>query len=276
MSENNAISEHWGKGDVYAQIISALEGVGKNLDTLTIEELGPVDHYHVRGFPATVELGDQLPIMSGQHILDIGCGLGGPARYLAHRFACKVSGVDITTAFVDAANKLTSLLKMNDRVVIQRGDGNQLPYDDSVFDGGITLHVTMNVSDRPQFFAEAFRVLKPGAFFAMTEHGLGPAGSPYYPLPWSEDGSGAFLVTPEDTEAFLEGAGFADVKVEDTGEGYLAGYRKAFDLATQGALPPLGTHLLMGDSAPAKIRNAAHNIEERRTHPIKVLCRKPE
>lgn len=275
MAQENSIVDHWGRGDVYALILSALEKASKSLDKLTVEDLAPVDHFHARGFPATVELGDRLPIQSGYHILDIGCGLGGPARYLAQRFHCSVSGIDITPPFVVAANKLTTLLGMEDRVTIEHGDAYRLPYADAVFDGAYTQHVTMNVADRPRFFAEAWRVLKPGAFFALTEHGLGPAGNPHYPLPWSEDGSGAYLASPSETRAFMESAGFVDIAVEDTGAKYLAAYKKAMELAAQGALPPLGVHILMGQSAPQKTRNAARNIEEGRTHPVQVVCRKP-
>jgi cyclopropane fatty-acyl-phospholipid synthase-like methyltransferase len=236
--------------------------------------LAPVDHFHARGFPATVELADQLPIKVGQHIVDIGCGLGGPARYMAKRFQCRVSGIDITQPFVDAANKLTALLRMEDQVTIQQGDGQDLPYGDAMFDGAYTQHVTMNVANRQTFFAEAFRVLRNGAFFALTEHGLGSKGNPHYPLPWSVDGSGAYLVTPAETQALLEAAGFEDIVLEDTGAKYVAGYKTAIERAEKGVLPPLGVHILMGETALQKTRNAARNIEEGRTHPIQVLCRK--
>ena len=230
---------------------------------------------HARGFPATVELADALPIEAGHQVVDVGCGLGGPARYLAQRFGCRVRGVDITPPFVDAANRLTALLDMRDRVEVALGDGQQLPYDDEDFDGGYSQHVTINVAGRSRFFGEAFRMLKPGAFFALTEHGLGPKGDPHHPVPWSEDGSGAFLTTPAETVAYLEAAGFTDIAVEDTGTKYLAGYHKAMDLAAKGALPPFGIHILMGETAPQRTRNAARNIEEGRTHPIQIICRKP-
>lgn len=276
MTDAKAISDHWATGDVYARIMEAMKAASLSPDTVTVEQLAPVDHFHARGLPATVELADVLPIRAGHHIIDIGCGIGGPARYLAKRFGCRVSGVDITAPFVDAANKLTALLKMESLVEVKLGDGQQLPFADAVFDGAYAQHVTMNVADRARFFGEAYRVLRPGAFFALTEHGLGPHGSPYHPVPWSEDGSGAHLVTPADTTAYLNEAGFVDVSVEDTGPKYLAGYRRAMELAAQGALPSFGTQLLMGQTAPAKTKNAARNIEEGRTHPIQVICRKPQ
>jgi len=269
------IADHWGSGDVYGLIVSALDKMSKPLEGLTIEDLAPVDHFHARGFPATVELADRLPIKAGQHILDIGCGLGGPARYIAKRFQCKVSGLDITEPFVEAANKLTALLRMEPTVKIELGDGQLLPYPDSHFDGAYTQHVTMNVADRPRFFAEAYRVLKPGAFFALTEHGLGPKGDPHHPVPWSADGSGAYLLAPSETRALLEKTGFEGILVEDTGVKYAAGYRIAIEKAEKGALPPLGIHILMGETALQKTRNTLRNIEEGRTHPFQLICRKP-
>lgn len=274
MTNERAIADHWARGDVYALIVAALEKMSKPLDTVTIEDLAPVDHFHARGLPATVELADRLPIKADQHIVDIGCGLGGPARYIAKRFGCKVSGVDITQPFVEAGNKLTALLRMQDQVTIQLGNGQRMSYGDAEFDGAYTQHVTMNVADRRSFFSEARRVLKSGAFFALTEHGLGPAGNPHYPMPWSADGSGAYLVTPAETRAFLEAAGFTDIVMEDTGAKYVAGYKIAIERAEKGLLPPLGIHLLLGETALQKTRNAARNIEEGRTHPIQVVCRK--
>ena len=276
MTNAKTIADHWGKGDVYGLIVSALNKMSKPLVGLTVEDLAPVDHFHARGFPATVELADRLPVKAGQHIVDIGCGLGGPARYLAKRFQCNVSGVDITEPFVEAANKLTALLRMEQQVKIEHGDGQRLPYPDTSFDGAYTQHVTMNVADRPAFFAEAYRVLKPGAFFALTEHGLGPKGNPHYPVPWSMDGSGAYLVTPFETRGFLEKTGFEAIVIEDTGAKYVAGYRTAIERAEKGAVPPLGIHILMGETALQKTRNAARNIDEGRTHPIQVICRKPQ
>jgi SAM-dependent methyltransferase len=275
MSITNRTADHWATGDVYERIVAAVEDSGKNLDDLTVEDLAPVDHFHARGFPATIELADRLPVEPHHHILDIGCGLGGPARYFAQRFECRVSGVDITGPFVDAAVKLTELVGLAGRVDIERGDGQELPYDDATFDGAYSQHVTMNVADRPQFFAQAFRVLRPGAFFAVTEHGLGDAGEPHYPLPWSEDGSGSYLASPVETRALLEAAGFTGFEIEDTGPKYLAAYEGVLEAVARGEIPRLGPHLLMGENSVEKTRNAARNIAEGRTRPVQVVCRKP-
>ena len=142
MSPATSIADHWADRDVYGLIVSALERASISLDSLTVDDLAPVDHFHARGFPATVDLADRLPVEPGDHVLDIGCGVGGPARYFAQRFGCKVSGIDITAQFVEAANKLTALLDMGDRVFIEQGDGERLPYDDDSFDGAYAQHVT--------------------------------------------------------------------------------------------------------------------------------------
>ncbi len=275
MTDAQSISDHWAKGDVFAKILEAMQSVGIDPETVTIEQLSPVDHFHARGFPATVELADTLPIEAGQHLIDIGCGIGGPARYFAQRFGCKVDGLDITEPFVNAGNQLSQLVGMQEQVKIVQGDGQKLPYADERFDGGYAQHVTMNVPDRAAFFNEACRVLKPGAFFALTEHGLGEVGEPYHPVPWSEDGNGAYLMRPTETVAMLESAGFADIAVTDSGEKYLQGYLKAMELADKGEVPIFGVHILLGKLAPQIVRNAARNIEERRTQPVQIVCHKP-
>lgn len=276
MAEVQAISDHWGKGDVFGRILEAMERAGIDPETVTIEELTPVDHFPARGFPATVELADALPIKQGDRLVDIGCGIGGPARYLAKRFRCHVDGLDITAPFVEAGNKLSELVGMEGMVVFRHGDGQKLPYSSETFDGGYTQHVTMNVPNRDLFFGEAFRVLKPGAFFALTEHGLGDVSEPHHAVPWSEDGYGAYLMRPADTVACLERAGFVDVVVTDTGAKYLAGYNAAIELAEAGKAPTFGVHILLGKRAPQIVRNAARNIAERRTQPVQIVCYKPK
>jgi ubiquinone/menaquinone biosynthesis C-methylase UbiE len=261
------------EGALYERILDALRKSSKPMDALGVEDLAPVDHFHARGLPATAELGDRLPILATNHLVDIGCGLGGPARYMAKRFGCRVSGVDLTEEFVRTGQQLNALLHMEERVRLVHGDALELPYADSTFDGGYSQHVTMNVADRTRFYEEAARVLRPGAFFALTEHGLGAKGDPLYPVPWSADGGNSHLVTLEATRRFAFDAGFEAIEMVEVGDRYLASYRKAQEMPEK-ELPPLGIHLLLGPGIRERSANAMRNIEEGRTRPFQLVCRK--
>ena len=277
MTNETNISDYWDKGDTPGRVRAALTKAGLSSEKLRIEDIAPLDHFHARGLPATVDLANRLPIMPDHHVLDIGCGVGGPARYMADRFGCRVSGIDITPGFIEAGDELSRLTGMNEQVDLRVGDGATLPYEHSVFDGAYSQHVTMNVADRAGFFAEAYRVIKPGGFFGLSEHGLGSAGDPYLPLPWADRPEICFFVTRSQTEQFLLEAGFVQIKIIDTGQKYIDAYREILASAnTQDGPPALGPHVLGGNDMPKWAANSTRCIEENRTHPIEAVCFKPE
>lgn len=202
-------------GDLGARIVAALDEAGIPSENWTPEVLGPADQIHGGGLLQTQLHAGLADLSSDMHLLDIGCGIGGPARYFATEFGCRVTGIDLTPEYIDVAVMLTEKVGLDDRVAFDCGDAMDLPYDDGAFDMAWALNVTMNIEDRAGFYAGVKRVLRPGGQFAISELGRGPNGDPYYPLPWARDASYSFLVPPDEMRSMLENAGFRIVQWVD-------------------------------------------------------------
>ena len=194
--------------DLGARIVAALEAAGISPSGWTPEMLGPADQIHGGGLQQTQRHADLVDITADMHLLDIGCGIGGPARYFATAFGCRVTGIDLTQEYVDAARLLTGKIGLDDRVTFDCGDATRLPYEDGAFDMAWALNVTMNIEDRAGFYAEVRRILAPGGKFAVSELGQGRGGPPYYPLTWARDPAYSFLLPPDEMRTLLEASGF--------------------------------------------------------------------
>jgi ubiquinone/menaquinone biosynthesis C-methylase UbiE len=268
------IENFWTRGDLYSRINQAMSDSGLNNKKLEIEDLFPIDQYHARGIGATKDLGKRMPITKNQKILDVGCGLGGPARYYAKEFKCHITGVDITPSFIEIGNNFNRLTSMSTMVDLYVGNGEKLEFEDEIFDGAYSQHVTMNISDRMKFFSEIYRVLKKGSFFAFTEHGLGPEGDPIFPLPWADNQEMSFLLPLENTNAILKEIGFQNIKIIETGDKYIAGYEKLIQKQPKSEKPTLGIHVIGGSSMHERSINSMRSIKENRTLPFEIVCEK--
>ena len=274
MADKSDIKKFWTRGDIFSRVHQAMLDAGLNDKKLEIEDLFPIDQYHARGIAATVDLGKRMPISQNQKLIDIGCGLGGPARYFAKQFKCFITGIDITPSFVQIGNEFNKLTSMTDKVELLVGNGEVLDFDNETFDGGYSQHVTMNISDRIKFFSEAFRVLKSGAFFAFTEHGLGPKGNPIFPLPWADNEDMSFLLPPETTLSMLKQTGFSDIEIVETADKYISGYEKLIKPKPKNKNRLLGIHVIGGDSMNERSKNSMQSIKENRTLPYEIVCKK--
>ena len=275
MSDTRAIASHYTSGDLLARLEARLREDGFDPARPTAEALAPYDHFHGRGLEATEDMAGMLQVAETDHVLDIGSGLGGPARYVATRFGCRVSGIDLTAEFCDVARHLTALLGLEERVSISRGDALAMPFDDAMFDGAYSMNVSMNIADKRALYREIHRVLKPGAWLMLSEAAQGPGGEPAFPTPWARTASSSFLATEAETRANLESCGFAIESLRDTTEAALAyGARSRALVETGGKPPHRAVSLIHGALAEDAAANSARALKERRAVPIELLCRK--
>jgi ubiquinone/menaquinone biosynthesis C-methylase UbiE len=261
---DNPVEDHYTSRDLGAAILTALQGMGKDIDHLTPDDLAPVDEFHGGQRPATIRLAELLRLTGAERVLDVGSGLGGPSRFLAWRYGVRVSGVDLTAEFVRIADMLTQRTGLVGKVDYRQGNALDLPFDDGSFDAVWSQNAAMNIADRDRLYREMRRVLKPGGKLALQEVAAGPGGPPHFPVQWAREPSISFLFTVDVTRAKLEAAGFRVVTwQETTPEALESAARRAGNATT--APPPLGTHLILGEDWQAMFRNSARNLEERRT-----------
>ena len=265
------IHGYYSPNNLYDSIIDGLNEIGKELSKVTIDDLQPVDEFHIRGDTATRELIKLASFSADMHILDVGCGVGGSTRRLSHETGCCVTGIDLSDEYIGVAEQLTQLLDMQERVRFHAASALALPFEENTFDGAWSIQMGMNIEDKLSWLREVYRVLKPGRRAVFYEV-CGNRNTPvYFPVPWAQDSSMSFLVPPESfREVFIE-AGFSiDVWNDKTD---LA--QKAFAHMTepQGEpdLPELGVHLLVGNDILTKAYNLHRNLDEERVSLIETV-----
>jgi len=275
MSGDETVPTNYTHGDLLAAIQSALTVLGKSVDEVTIEDLAPVDEFHIGGRVATDNLLAQLDIAEHHHILDIGCGLGGAARYIADRFSNRVTGIDLTPEYIDVGNTLCAWVGLHDRVTLHKGSALGMPFEDESFDAAVMLHVGMNIEDKAGLFSEVYRVLRPGASFAVYDVMRTGSGELTYPVPWAAESGASQLASPAQYLQALNEAGF-----ETAGENALREFALEFfqqmraRTEAEGGPPPLGLHVLMQESTGVKIKNMIENITANRVAPVEIIARK--
>jgi SAM-dependent methyltransferase len=259
-----SVEKHYGRGRILDSILTSLRQMGKDPDHLQPEDLAPVDEFHVRGREATVELAGRGALRPGLRVLDIGCGLGGSARYLAAEQGCRVTGIDLTQEYVDVANALAKLVGLADRTRFQQANALALPFKDASFDIAWTQHVQMNIADKAAFYREIGRVTAPSGRFLFHDIFAGDGGPIHFPVPWAEDASISFLASPSQVKTLLADSGFVVRDWVDTTERSLEWTLGVIERIKASGVPPLGPHLLMGATAKAKIESVVRNVREGR------------
>jgi sarcosine/dimethylglycine N-methyltransferase len=275
LTDVGPVREHYASEDITTRVLTALRKVSGPDVSITPDTLAPIDQFHGLGVIATADLGAALQPEPSDQLLDIGCGIGGPARWFAAKFGCRVTGVDLAPEICDAAHELNSLTGLAERVQILQGSALALPVPAAGFDRAYSQAVLMNISDKRGFVREAIRVLRPGGLLALSFVGRGSAGEPYYPLPWATTAAVSFLATPDEIRADLLTAGFQIVALSDTSAAVVAAFAPILERLETEGLPPLGEPVVTGEGAKEWRINAMRSLRDRRTSMIEALGRKP-
>ena len=272
--ETAAVERHYGSAGIAERVLAAFRAAKGPDAPLTPEGLAPFDHFHGRGALATQELAAQLALQPGERILDIGSGIGGPARWFAAKFAVQVTGVDLTPEFCAAAEALNAATGLTGHVTILQGSALALPVPDGAFDAAYSQNVIMNIADKQQFYREAFRVLRPGGRLALSNLCAGPAGEPYFPVPWATTRETSFLATPESMRADLTAAGFEIADFRDITAATREAQRRTRERLEKGDMPKIAVDIIMGERAAEMQLNSIRTIEDGRGIAIEALARK--
>jgi SAM-dependent methyltransferase len=273
MTVDRSITQHYAHGDLENSILEALAVMGKNLEKLTIEDLAPVDEFHIGGRRATAEFLGQLELKAGMRVLDIGAGLGGPARFAAQTYGCHVTGIDLTPEYVEVANALARRVGLADRVTYISGSAVAMPFTAASFDAAYMLHVGMNIDDKAKLMGEIRRVLKPGAMFGVYDVMRTGEGDLAFPVPWARTAKTSFVVRPSAYRRRLDAAGFDVTHERDRGEFAIDFFRDLRARLAAKGVPPLGLHIVMGKDFQDKTGNMIANLERKMIAPIEIIGR---
>lgn len=277
MPGKHPVVEHYGTSDLVARVEDALRQAGLGDGPIAWDALAPLDQFHVGGIAATTALAARLGIEPGSNLLDIGCGLGGPARHLASVHGCSVTGIDLSRPFIDLATMLTERAGLSHKVRHIAGDALHLPFEPGRFDLAWTQHVAMNIADRQGLYSGIYDILRPGGRLAIYDVVAGEGGAAQFPVPWARDAAGSFLLCADATRAVLEASGFAILEWADVTDA-AAGWTKAQAATGQDRpdrLKALVLPLVMGPGFPDMVANLGRNLRERRVRLLQAVAERP-
>ena len=268
------VARHYGSSGIADRILSAIVASGGDLAGLRPDMLFPYDQLHGRELQATEDHVAWLAPKPQEHVLDVGSGIGGPARFIASRTSARVAGIDLTPEFVEAARVLTERAGLDDLVTFETGDALNMPFGNASFDAAICLYVAMNIAQKEGLAREIARVLKPGGRMIWSEVVAVEGKFPTYPLPWGRSPETSSLTTADDLRQALEEAGFNDLEMRDETDIMIDHARKV----REGGHTPSPEHMManqvvMGDDFLDRRRNVLAGMETGALRSIAALAR---
>jgi len=211
----DSVEAHYGNDGIVERVVGALTEAGFDMENLDPDVLAGADEFHIGGREGTIQVASALNLSSGDHLLDVGCGIGGAARFFARSTGASVTGIDLTPEFVKAAIELTNLVDMNEQVDFKVGSATELPFMDDAFDAVTMLHVGMNIANKGQMMSELARVCRPQGTVLIYDVTITKEGNLIYPMPWSSTPQFSFPESVETYETAAEDAGLRHVGNSD-------------------------------------------------------------
>jgi ubiquinone/menaquinone biosynthesis C-methylase UbiE len=270
MTVEAKVAQHYTHGSLEDAIIAALKAAGKNPDTLQPDDFAGIDEFHLGWRAATTELAKTLTLTPQSQLLDIGSGIGGPARYFASALGCEVTGIDLTQEFVDVANSLTRRCGLAGRASFRQASALAMPFKDASFDAATLIHVGMNIKDKATLFAEAHRVLRKGGRFVVYDVMRMADTALSFPMPWAQSIETSFVETPEAYRTKLREAGFTVGAETNRREFCLKLAQEMREKAQREGPPPLGPQVLMGATAKERLGNVFAALEAGTIAPVQI------
>lgn len=274
MPTQRDVSNHYTQGNLTAAILSGIESLGKTINSVTVDELAPVDEFHIGGRQASEDFLGQLDLSPEKQVLDVGCGLGGAARFVVSRYGSPVTGIDLTPEFVDTGKVLCNWVGLDNSISLHQGSALAMPFADRAFDRAYMLHVGMNIDDKAKLCSEVSRVLRQNALFGIYDVMRVGDGELTYPVPWATTAASSALATPSQYREALQAAGFSVLAERDRRDFALAFFDQLRARTAVAGPPPLGLHILMGRNTPEKVQNMIQNISSGHIAPVELVARK--
>ncbi|MBF9032523.1 methyltransferase domain-containing protein [Rhodobacterales bacterium HKCCE3408] len=273
-STTDGLPGHYGTGGILERIDAGLREIGVDPAHPDIDALKPVDEFHIGGLEATSALLDQLQIGPETLVVDFGCGLGGTARHIVHRYGSAVHGIDLTPEFVETGQEINTRLGLGERITLEVGSILDAPIADDAADLVTLLHVGMNIADKQRLFAEAARVLKPGGIFAVFDIMERDGGGHDFPVPWASTPDQSHVARPEVYREAAAAAGLTPVTERDRWDFAVEFFTRVVKASEESGPPPIGLHLLMGENARDRYMNVVRATQQGVVGPWEMIFRK--
>ncbi|WP_222984034.1 methyltransferase domain-containing protein [Flagellimonas meishanensis] len=257
---NLQIEQHYSKKGLFEAILNRLKQNGIDLESVERAHIAGVDEFHVRGAAVSRELAQQIDLR-GLEVLDVGCGLGGACRMLSDEFDCNTTGVDLSTAYVQTANALSKLVKLDHKTRFFVAEATNLPFPDASFDVVWTQHVQMNVPDKEMFYTEIKRVLKPSGFFLYYDIFKKNDKKVEYPMPWASTSEYSFLFRKNDMELILTNLGFEKISTVDQTEAGISFFEGLIPNIKNIGNQKVSLNILMGETTQPKLLNLMQHLK---------------